>query len=528
MNQTNFNLIKQKLKHVWSPFFSRFGKLTNIQLKTIPQILDGKNVVVISPTASGKTEAVIAPIAERFILENWQNLCILYIVPTRALANDTFFRIYEPLYELNIKTEIKHSDVCLSLTKTIPNLLITTPESLDSIICRYPNILLHINTVIIDEIHLLDNTYRGDQLRSLLLRLKEIAENKNFNIHLLSATISDPINLAKRYVKEFEIVEEKKKRQVSYQIFFDFQTLYNLCKKKGWKKILCFCNMREKAESIANEISPLWSPYPVVIHHGSLSKNIRKEAESIMKESDVAVCVATSTLEVGIDIGDIDLVILAEIPWSLSSLIQRIGRGNRKSDIINVAAMVSNKAEEKIIKEMFKAIVLGFLPEESYIPDKSVVIQQIFSYLFQKRQGVDKNTLYNIVSPLCTLEELEIILNSLKSRDLVEYKAQKWFATSKILDLGEGGLIHSNIPDERNYKVIDIDSNKEIGYVGDTIDEIFILGGKIWKVVSKKFNVIEVKAYKGKANSVMFKRYKNFGKFFYLLPDKLKKLILNL
>lgn len=104
--------------------------------------------------------------------------------------------------------------------------------------------------------------------------------------------------------------------------------------------------MRESVETVAAELTRLWHPYPVLSHHGNLSRKAREEVEMIMKEADVAVCVATSTLEVGIDIEDIDLIVLYELPWSISSLLQRIDRGNCRQGVVNVVAIT--KSQEKI------------------------------------------------------------------------------------------------------------------------------------------------------------------------------------
>ena len=190
--------IRRHLKYAWVPFFSRFGKLTPVQIETIPKILDGINVVVMSPTASGKTEAVVAPVAELFISRQWKELAILYVVPTRALANDTLARIEGPLRDMGIATVLKHGDKPY-LSGYLPNCLITTPESLDSLICRRPKIFATLRAVILDEIHLLNNTYRGDQLRLLLHRLKKLAFDASFAVHLLSATLSEPYQVAQRY-----------------------------------------------------------------------------------------------------------------------------------------------------------------------------------------------------------------------------------------------------------------------------------------------------------------------------------------
>ena len=514
--------IRNSLKHAWVPFFTRFGRLTPVQIKTIPEVLNKKNVVVASPTATGKTEAIVAPVAERFITERWEKLAVLYIVPTRALANDTLARIEGPLSDMGIKTALKHGDRPRLTAQNLLNFLITTPESLDSLICRRSEIFSSLQVVILDEIHLLDNTYRGDQLRVLLYRLKEIANNKNFSIHLLSATLSNPSEIAQRYVNDFEVIKIDGARNIESYILKSLKEVYDLTKKKKWKKVLCFCNMRESVEEVSKELSDMWHPYPVVAHHGSLSRQKREEAEKVMKESDVAVCVATSTLEVGIDIGDIDLIVLAEPPWSISSLLQRIGRGNRRENLIHVAVVVHTDEEKSLMESMLEIAASGALPAETYKPDKSVAVQQVFSYLYQHPEGVTETSLLHILSPLCSEYEIKSILYHLRTKGWIEYQAQRWFASTRLMDLGEKGLIHSNIPDETIYRVIDIDSGREIGTIAGVFDEVFTLAGKIWQIVSIEGNIIKVRRFKGKAPSALFKRHRNIGAFYYLLPPEIR------
>jgi ATP-dependent Lhr-like helicase len=383
--------LRYRLRYSWSPFFSRFGTLLPVQLETIPKILDGSNVVIMSPTASGKTEAVIAPVAEKCVMEQWQGLSILYIVPTRALANDTFQRIQGPLLDMNLTTAIKHQDTPYLSYKNLPNLLITTPESLDSLICRHSQIFSTLKTVILDEIHLLDNTYRGDQLRLLLWRLQKLANEGDLSIHLLSATLAYPHQVAKRYVKNFEVIEIKGQRVIDYHLFSSLSAVFEWVRRERWKKVLCFCNLRDSVESVAHELAELWHPYPVVVHHGSLHRREREEAEKVMKDSNVAVCVSTSTLEIGIDIGDIDLILLIEPPWSISSMIQRIGRGNRRENVARVAAIFKSNEEKSLLETMFNFAISGALDEAVYTPDRSVAIQQIFSFLFQNPKGMPES-----------------------------------------------------------------------------------------------------------------------------------------
>jgi ATP-dependent Lhr-like helicase len=515
--------IRRRLKHAWGPFFSRFGRLLPIQVETIPKILDGANVVVASPTASGKTEAVVAPVAERFIREQWQGLAVLYVVPTRALANDTLARIEGPLGDMGIKTALKHGDKPYLPSDNLPNLLITTPESLDSLICRRSRIFGTLRTVILDEIHLLDNTYRGDQLRLLLWRLQELATENTLSVHLLSATLAFPHYVAERYVRNFEVVKVSGQRDIDYRLLSSLEEVVCLARREGRKKIICFCNLRESCEQIAPELTKLWHPYPVVVHHGSLDRQVREEAEEVMKEADVAMCVATSTLEVGIDIGDVDLVVLVEPPWSVSSLLQRIGRGNRREDVIRVVAIFKSAEEKALLKEMFKIAASGALPEEPYVPDPSVAIQQTFSLLYQNSQGMPEPVLLKFISPLCSQNDGKLILQHLQRNEWIERTAEGWRATTRLMDLGEKGWIHSNIPDSQTYVVKDVASGKEIGRISGVFDEVFVLAGKIWRVVSVEDDTIKVRPFQGEnLQHALFHRHRNKGAFHWLLPKDLK------
>ncbi|MEP9410649.1 MAG: DEAD/DEAH box helicase [Candidatus Brocadia sp.] len=513
--------ICQRLKYAWVPFFSRFGKLTPIQIETIPKILSRINVVVASPTASGKTEAVVAPIAERFVSERWNGLAILYVVPTRALANDTLVRIEGPLRDMGITTVLKHGDKPY-LSDDLPNCLITTPESLDSLICRRPKIFALLRAVILDEIHLLDNTYRGDQLRLLLHRLKKVVADASFAVHLLSATLSEPYQVAQRYSENFELITVKGQREINYRLLESHKDIFHLVRTQKWKKLLYFCNKRESVETVAAELAKLWHPYPVVAHHGSLNRQVREEAEKIMKETGVAVCVATSTLEIGIDIGDIDLVVLAEPPWCISALLQRIGRGNRRAGIIQVVGIVSCDEEKSFMETMFNTAKTGALPPESYEPDLSVAVQQIFSLLYQYRNGMRETELIELLLSLCSPNEVKLILGHLRDKSWIEYRMGYWCASTRLMDMGKKGSIHSNIPDSKTYKVIDTDSGSEIGTIAGLFDETFVLARRTWKVVSVIGDIINVQRFKGEANAALFKRHKKVGAFYYLLPAELK------
>jgi ATP-dependent Lhr-like helicase len=430
-------------------------------------------------------------------------------------------KIFKARTEGALCSTLKHGDKP-ALPKKLPNILITTPESLDSLICRRPGVFVNLRAVILDEIHLLDNTFRGDQLRLLLKRIQKISASPSFSIHLLSATLSKPDEIAKRYVDNFAIVRVVGQREIDFEILSNHEEIFQFARKRGLKKILYFCNLRQSVENLANEIKELWHPYPVFAHHGSLSRYVREEAEKMMKEIDVGACVATSTLEIGIDIGDIDLIVLAEPPWSIAAMLQRLGRGNRRRQRILAVASASTDEEKQILEAMFKMVANGELSTEPYMADISVGVQQIFSNLYQHPEGLPENEFIELLSPLCTEEEVKLILGHLKKVDWIEFRGGHWFASTKLMDLGYRGRIHSNIPDMEAYKVVDVDSGKEIGTIGGFLDNVFVLARRAWQIVSIEGNIIKARRFKGKATSAIFKPRRNIGAFFYLLPPELR------
>ncbi len=164
--------ISRRLYYTWTPFFSQFKSLTEVQRKAILPILEGRDALVCSPTASGKTEAVCAPLLERNYLSvsPWK---ILYISPTRALINDLYFRLINPVEQLGFKISRHTGDYHQNLEAA--KVVLTTPESFDSILCRGKtnrgHVLMDVNALVFDELHFLVGTPRGEHLRWLIHRL---------------------------------------------------------------------------------------------------------------------------------------------------------------------------------------------------------------------------------------------------------------------------------------------------------------------------------------------------------------------
>lgn len=502
----------------------RFGRLLPIQSLTIPIVLDGRNAIIVSSTASGKTESVIAPISEILLKKTMEGLSTLYVTPTRALANDIHERLSEQLSELDLTVSIKTGDKPKFNSEKPSDILITTPESLDSLICRYPDSLTNIKFVIIDEIHSIDGTYRGDQLRILLKRLKLIASD--FSTYALSATVHSPEEVGRRYMDEFEIVQSESSRQIVEYYVSSFEEIHEISKKEKIKKTLVFCNSRQKTESIGMLVNQIWGPGKVVIHHGSLSKTEREETELFMKTCRRAICVSTMTLEIGIDIGDVDAVVLADIPWDNASFVQRIGRSGRRSGIIRVF-LLCDSSSRHLFEEMMDSARSNHIDEKLYHVDLSVVVQQIFSVLFANPTGVRENYFDDLFSNFCSDNELWSILSYLLENEHVIRRNSKIYATENTMNMGERGSVHSNIPNTQSFEVVNLLTNKKIGGIQLSSNNLkgndtFVLSGKSWQIVKTKKNKVFVKPSPKSSSPASFTVSSQFGAFFEYLPTELQ------
>ena len=203
----------------------------------------------------------------------------------------------------------------------------------------------------------------------------------------------------------------------------DLNDLPDYLRKENLKKILIFCNARKRVEEIALRCKEFNVPFRVVAHHGSLSRTEREEAEKFMKTSQSGICVSTMTLEIGIDIGDVDAVVIADIPWTVSSLLQRIGRGNRRTDVNRAFGIYWSKEKNKaILEKMFRIAMEGGLETKEYKFHLSVVIQQLFSCLWANRTGLKEIYYTNLFESVCSEKDLKDILSHLQDKDFIMKK----------------------------------------------------------------------------------------------------------
>jgi ATP-dependent Lhr-like helicase len=396
--------IADQLRLTWSAFFGRFGRLTEIQRRTIPPLLAGRDVLASAPTASGKTEAVCAPLIERNMREHLRWMMI-YVSPTRALANDLLYRLSRPCEEISIRIAIRTGDHPSDVSRQ-PQVLITTPESLDSLLCRgrdaeLGHVLAVATTVVLDEIHLLHGSGRGEHLRWLLARLRRLrayAESlgwiptSSFQTAALSATVPDPQRVATRFLDQNALIVSVPGQRDIETVTADAdvpaieQALpAHLAANPLDRKILVFSNTRRRVDDLSHHLSESLQPlgYEVHPHHGSLSKSVRETTEEAARICDRVVVVATSTLEIGIDIGAIDLVVLDGPAPDVPSLLQRVGRGNRRTSRTRIMTCSGSWGEVIIHAAMLAAARRGDLGQDDSGPWFAVARQQVASYIFQ-------------------------------------------------------------------------------------------------------------------------------------------------
>ncbi len=301
--------------------FGKFGfsKLTEIQKKASPKILQKKDCLVIAPTGSGKTECSVIPIFS--LLKNSKKtgkIKVLYITPLRALNRDVFRRItkYAHYYELSI--EIRHGDTTQKDRRKIrdnpPDILITTPETLVILLTQIKmlNALSDLEWIVIDEVHELLASERGSQLSLSIERLQLNSKYPLTKIGL-SATIGNFAEAGKFVVgtkRKCEIIRDTSVRKYDVEIKYVNGTISDVAEKiidyvleLGLDSpILLFTNTRGEAEFLASILKEK-SSITIELHHGSLSKEVREETEFTLREGKRGIVVCTSSLELGLDIG---------------------------------------------------------------------------------------------------------------------------------------------------------------------------------------------------------------------------------
>jgi ATP-dependent Lhr-like helicase len=477
--------VRRRLRRAWAPFFGRFGRLLPIQIEAIPAILDGRDAVLSAPTASGKTEAALAPLAERMAADSRErDMGVIYIVPTRALANDMAARIQGPLRELGLELKLRTGDQRQLQEGNRADVVLTTPESLDSIASRQRRSWDGLVAFVLDELHLIDGSVRGDQLRVLIRRI-ETERGCPVQTIGLSATLADPAGTASRYMRDPAVLTATGGRPFRLDLVRTLGEAVEILRRDKLHKALVFANTRSDVEDTAGHLEQgLWPKDRVFVHHGSLARSQRLDVERALREQRWGIAVATTTLELGVDIGDIDAVVLFGLPRSRDAMLQRIGRSNRREGLIRAIGVAHTEEDMAKFTAMAEAARDGALDPIAYAPDLSVVVQQTLSLLYQHRAGLTLDTLSALMAPIARPDVTGEIVHHMRDKGRLALRGNRFQLTEETLAMGDKGKIHSNLIDRRGMPVIDARSDIEIGRGAEAwiVDQHIQIAGRVWRV----------------------------------------------
>lgn len=499
-----------------------FDEPTEPQRRAIPPLVAGDDGLVIAPTGTGKTETAMLPVFNAISqADQTFGISALYITPLRALNRDMQGRLSWWGDTLDIRVDVRHGDTSQyqrsKQANDPPDVLITTPETVQAILTgeKLRKALADVNHVVIDEVHELASSKRGAQLSIGLERLATLAGS--FQRIGLSATVGDPeevgafltagdqptfieIDASARMnlsVERPQITDAD--HEIAGKLLTDPEIGSHVRRileiVDEHESTLIFVNTRQTAEAMGSRFNTLDAD--IGVHHGSLSKTARIEVEDEFKAGSIDALLCTSSMELGIDVGQVDHVVQYGSPREVTRLVQRVGRAGHQADAISHGTIIARSPDDTFESIVIARRASAGLVEPAHIHHGSldVVANQIVGLVMDTGE-ISARKAYEIVTrayPFRDLEEdtfknvvRELHANRIiwlnEDDDQLEKRDGSWqYYYSKL----------SMIPDEETYAVTDMASGSQIG----TLDERFVInfaepgasfiqGGEMWRIVN--------------------------------------------
>jgi ATP-dependent Lhr-like helicase len=541
-------------------FNSKFKGLTEPQAFAVPIIHARQNVLISSPTGSGKTLTAFLSIInelldkqEKGLLED--KIYCVYVSPLKALANDINKNLLQPLKELDdlavekgltrpkIRVAVRSGDTSnyerQKMARKPPHILITTPESL-AIILSTPKFSLAMHTaewLIMDEIHDICSSKRGVHLSVNLERLESRLDSKSTRIGL-SATQA-PIEEMARFLvgydgkkeRDVRLVEVASSKKVELEVITPVEDMtalpFEIINARMYETLrdtvmentttLVFTNTRSGTENVLLKLSEL-GVENIAAHHGSLSKETRLDVEDKLKRGELKAAVSSTSLELGIDIGSIDMVCQIGSPKSIAKGLQRVGRSGHGYGEVSHGKLIAFDNDDLV-----ECAVLAKKASENYIdrvdlPKNSldVLAQTIVGMSLEKVWKVEDA--FNVIKNSYSFHELAMddfmaIIHYLSSRDMPNVYSKIWLddETNEFGKKKSSRLIYylnsGTIPEEANYKVYS-DSGGRLGELSEGFVErlspgdVFVLGGRAYEFLRAREMSIFVKPATGRRPTI--------------------------
>ncbi|MGC8817366.1 MAG: DEAD/DEAH box helicase [Candidatus Hadarchaeum sp.] len=524
-----FDLLAKPLRRLLEEM--GFREPTLPQQAALPRILEGKNVLLISPAGTGKTEAAFLPALHLILTAPAREpgIKIIYITPLRALNRDLLDRLGRWCRELDLRVSVRHGDTAnreRRLQALIPpDVMITTPETLQILLLgrRLRNYLRSVRLVIVDEVHELADNKRGAQLAVTLERLRNL-KGGDFQVIGLSATIGAPEEVAKFLVgrdRNCEIVDVSVAREVRLSVIYPtpkkedealaaelytfpavaarLRAMRGFIERHG--STLVFTNTRATAEVLASRFH-LWDvKFPIGVHHGSLSAFTRLRGERGLKQGGLKGLICTSSMELGLDIGGVDLVIQYNSPRQATRLLQRVGRSGHRIGEISKGVIIVQDPDDALESIVIAARSHEYQLEPVQVPEKPLdVLLHFLASILASQRSTSVDEAYETVRRAYPFQDLtrEELLSVLRFAQSLE-KRLLWVSddgrefsrprsTERLFDYYYSNL--SMIPELKQYLVIDDQHNRPVGILDESfIAEYgepgvkFIIGGELWKII---------------------------------------------
>jgi ATP-dependent Lhr-like helicase len=551
-------------------FEQTFGSPTEPQLRGWPAIQSGRHVLISAPTGSGKTLAAFLASLDALFREGVEadlphETQVVYVSPLKALSNDIRKNLQEPLAgirallnetngrQIDVRAEVRTGDTTAAqrqaLIKKPPHILVTTPESLYLLLTSESGrqMLSTARTLILDEIHAVVDDRRGAHLALSVERLAGLTKNPLQRIGL-SAT-QKPIDEVARFLvgthavddagnPDCEIIDIGHRRELDLAIEIPKSPLEAVMSNEIWEEIyrrlaeliqahqttLVFVNTRRMAERVTHHLSELLGADTVTSHHGSLSAKLRLDAEDRLKRGELKALVATASLELGIDIGSVDLVCQLATTRSIATLLQRVGRAEHKRGGLPKGRIFPLSRDELVeCAGLLRSVRRGEL-DRLLIPEKprDVLAQQIVAA--SSAEDWDENKFFELVRVAwpyrnLTREEFDSVVKMLAEgfstkrgrrsalihHDAINHRI-RGRRGARLTALTSGGAI----PDNADYRVILEPSETFVGTVNEDFaveslaGDIFQLGNASWRILRVNSGVVRVEDAKGQPPGIPF------------------------
>jgi ATP-dependent Lhr-like helicase len=499
----------------------KWGDLTPIQKEAFDPIYQGNSCIIEAPTSGGKTEAVLFPLLTRIASNKSSGFKVLYIAPLKALLNDLALRVI-PYAQMCYQEAFKwHGDVSqgdkVKQMLFPSDILLTTPESIEAILLRKSNwrdVFQHLETIVIDEAHYFALTERGSHLISLLQRIESDIKKQPQRI-AVSATIGNPDDLLYWLIgnrpdgkRIYVSGKTDKKRDFMIHYFMDegadlHKNLYNQLIKKT---SIVFERSRTGTEDTAtrinetNQLTESRFPVKVKTHHSSVSKRLREEAEGSIKqnnESSINAIISTSTLELGIDIGDLDQVIQIGSLNSSGSFLQRVGRTGRREGQVQYFRGMCADPEELVLLTACVSLGVERISESILFPKRAfhILAHQVICLCLQKL-GTTADIIWDTLSKAACFSQI----SRTQFDSLIEYMLKEDFlriVNGNVLltsNKTESEFLRANW--KRLFAIFDtgpmynvVDGKKVIGTLDSgfartrELPFVFVLGGQEWNAI---------------------------------------------